>query len=308
MEFGLVLPQGSHTDLQRDITSVASRAEQAGFDSLWAYERVLFPLAPSAGMYGIDGLPLDEYYRSCADPLTVLALAGAVTERVRLGTSVLIAPLHRPLPLARALATLDNATGGRVVAGLGMGWSVDEYRAVNADFADRGRLLEETIDGLRAMFGPDPVTHRDSRISIDSSLVSPKPASEIPILLGGGATERAFRRIALKSDGWIPVEMPGELIADEWKRLLEIAESAGRDTRKMRLVPMAQFTLTDRPAGPDRQVFQGDVDQIVGDVAAVAEAGAHELICSLDANVSSVNELLDKALALLEGVTAAKLR
>jgi alkanesulfonate monooxygenase SsuD/methylene tetrahydromethanopterin reductase-like flavin-dependent oxidoreductase (luciferase family) len=99
------------------VTEVARAADQAGFASLWAYERVLFPVNPLQGMYGIPGLPWLKYYEYCADPLTVLTLAGAATENVRLGTSILIGPLHQTLSLARTLATLDQATGGRVVAG-----------------------------------------------------------------------------------------------------------------------------------------------------------------------------------------------
>lgn len=75
MDFGLALPQGAHNDLSRDVTQVARQAEDAGFDSLWAYERVLFPVNPKYGMYGIDGLAWLDYYQYCADPLTALTLA-----------------------------------------------------------------------------------------------------------------------------------------------------------------------------------------------------------------------------------------
>ena len=75
MDFGLTLPQGAQRDLQRDVIKVATQAEQAGYAGLWAYERVLFPLNPADGLYGIDGLPWIDYYRHCADPLTVLTLA-----------------------------------------------------------------------------------------------------------------------------------------------------------------------------------------------------------------------------------------
>ncbi|MBV9793728.1 MAG: LLM class flavin-dependent oxidoreductase [Actinobacteria bacterium] len=135
MDFGLTLPQGAQRDLQRDVIKVATEAEEAGFAGLWAYERRLFPLHPADGAYGVEGLAWDEYYSYCADPLTVLALAGAVTRRVRLGTSVLIAPLHDRLYPSRALTTLDQASGGRVTAGLGAGWSTDEFAASGRDFA-----------------------------------------------------------------------------------------------------------------------------------------------------------------------------
>ena len=309
MDFGLALPQGAHSDLRRDVVMVATRAEQVGFDSLWAYERVLFPLNPAHGMYGIDGLAWLPYYQYCADPLTVLTLAGAVTEKIRLGTSVLIAPLHNKLHLARTLATLDQATGGRVTVGLGGGWSTDEYAAAGVDFASRGKTYDEVIDGLRALLGPDPVTYRDSQIVIENALVSPKPVAGLPILIGGGPSGRAFRRIAEKGDGWMPVNTPGKAIADTWKRLLDHAERAGRDPNAMRLVPVAPYTVvSDKPVGPDRELFQGTPEQIMEDFASIAEAGAHEVIIGLDSSTRDAGELLEVAARLLDAAQVAGLR
>jgi probable F420-dependent oxidoreductase len=256
---------------------VAVAAEQAGYAGLWAYERVLYPVSPADGLYGIDGLPWLDYYRHCADPLTMLTLAGAVTERIRLGTSVLVAPLHGKLHLARALATLDQATGGRVTAGLGSGWSSDEYAATGADFTRRGHALDEVIDALRALTAPDPVTYRDTQIVIREAIVSPKPVTSIPVLLGGGFTPRAIRRIAGKSDGWLPSNMPGPAIAETWKQILHLAEAAGRDPRALRLVPLAPFVIvTGKPLGAGRQPFQGSPRELAEDFAAMAEAGAHD--------------------------------
>jgi probable F420-dependent oxidoreductase len=309
MEFGLVLPQGAQYDLQRDVIKVAIQAEQAGFNSLWAYERVLFPASPAQGMYGIDGLPWNPYYEYCADPLTVLTLAGAVTKTIRLGTTVLIAPLHNKLHLARTLATLDQATGGRVAVGLGSGWSTDEYAAAGADFSRRGQAFDEVIDALRTLLGPNPVTYRDSQIIVDNAFVNPKPVRELPILIGGGLSPRAFRRIAEKGDGWIPANAPGKVIADTWKRLLDHTASVGRDTEKMRLVPLSpDIVITDKPLAADRKLFHGTPEQLIEDFAAIAEAGAHELIISLGNEAASADELLDMATRLLDAATRAGLR
>lgn len=309
MDFGLCLPQSARSDVRRDVITVATQAEEAGFNSLWAYERVLFPLTPSDGMYGVDGLAWLPFYEYCADPLTVLTLAGAVTDTVRLGTSVLIAPLHNKLHLARTLATLDQATGGRVTVGLGCGWSTDEYAAAGVDFASRGRAFDEVIDALRALLGPNPVTYRDTQIVVDNALVSPKPVAEFPILIGGGLSKRALARIAEKGDGWMPVNMPGRAIAATWQQLLEHAESAGRDRGALCLVPAAPHTVvTDKPLVAERELFQGTPEQLMEDFAAIAEAGAHELIIGLEGSTASTGELLDKAARLLEAATDAGLR
>lgn len=110
-----------------------------------------------------------------------LTPAAAATERAELGTSVLVAPLHGPFQLARTLGTLDAASGGRVVAGFGTGWSLDEYAAAGvAPFEERGRVLDEIIDVCRAVWGPDPVRYEGRHTRIASSAIGPKPARPIP--------------------------------------------------------------------------------------------------------------------------------
>src|SRR5882757_7463685 len=112
MRFGFYLPQGQMADPRHDVTLVAREAERIGYDSLWVFERVLFPLNPADGMYGVPGLAWADLYRHTADPLTVLTLAASVTENVPLGTGVLVAGLHQPHSLARTMATLDQLSGG----------------------------------------------------------------------------------------------------------------------------------------------------------------------------------------------------
>lgn len=160
---GLSLPQMKQYDIGRDIPAVARAAEEIGYESLWVFERILFPEPARQGLYGVPGLPWPDQYRSVADPLVSLTLAAAVTERARLGTSVLVAPLHVPFQLARALATLDAASGGRVVAGIGTGWSHDEYAAAAvAPFEKRGQVWTSCSTCSRPCGAPTPCVTRAS--------------------------------------------------------------------------------------------------------------------------------------------------
>jgi probable F420-dependent oxidoreductase len=311
MKLGLQLPQRTSAVRAPELTGLARRAEEIGYTSLWAYERALFPLEPADGMYGVPGLPWDPYYQDSADPLVVLSLAAAVTERARLGTCLLVAPLHGRLRLARTLAALDVATGGgRVVAGLGGGWSTDEYRATGADFSTRGRTMDEMVDALRALWGPDPVTYQDSAVSIDRAVITPKPVEPIPVVLGG-ASDAAFRRIAARGDGWLPVGVTGEPLAAAWRRIGELTEAAGRDPGALTLFPVAIVYLRSGPAGPDRMPFQGNLDQVLDDLAAASKAGAHEVILSIDrggdAPATSVSAFAERAAELYEAARAAGL-
>jgi alkanesulfonate monooxygenase SsuD/methylene tetrahydromethanopterin reductase-like flavin-dependent oxidoreductase (luciferase family) len=110
IRLGLSLPQARQYDIGRDVPDVARTAERIGYESLWVYERALFPEPATQGLYGVPGLPWPDHYRGVPDPLVTLTLAAGATERVQLGTGVLVAPLHNPFQLAKALATLDAAS------------------------------------------------------------------------------------------------------------------------------------------------------------------------------------------------------
>ncbi len=152
MKLGLRLPQRLGVDLQHDLVEAARTTEAAGYASLWTYERLLFPETP-AEPYAPPNMPWPEHSRQAADPLAVLTAAAVATEHVRLGTAVLIAALHTPVQLAKALATIDQISGGRMIAGMSTGWSTDELQATGATRADRGRLLDETLDVFDAVWG-----------------------------------------------------------------------------------------------------------------------------------------------------------
>lgn len=311
MRLGLRLPQRLGVDLQHDLVEAARTAEAAGYASLWTYERLLFPETPVEPYAGTD-VPWPEHSRQAADPLAVLTAAAVVTEKVRLGTSVLVAALHTPVQLAKELATIDQISGGRMIAGMGTGWATDELQATGATRADRGRFLDETLDVFDAVWGPDPVDFRGPRVVIDKASVLPKPASKIPVLLGGGGSNlgratssKAVQRIAKRADGWLPLlTTPGPAGAAElrgsWERIREMASQCGRDTSRMEMVVVGNVTFTDRPAGPDRSAFVGTLDQVMDDVHTAMEAGADELIVDLNLQdwFTSTAQMLETAVEI----------
>ena len=311
MRLGLRLPQRLGVDLQHDVVEAARTAEAAGYASLWTYERLLFPQTPAESYAELPDVPWPEHSRQVADPLAVLTAAAVATEQVRLGTAILIAAQHTPVQLAKALATIDQISGGRMIAGMGTGWSTDEFQATGATRADRGRFLDETLDVFDAVWGPDPVTFRSPRVVIDSASVLPKPATKIPVMLGGGSS-KAVQRIAKRADGWLPVPTtPGPAGAAElrasWDRIRDMASEYGRDTSRMEMVVVGNVTFTDRPAGPDRSAFVGTLDQIMDDVRTAAEAGADELIVDLNLQdwFTSTGQMLETAVEIRERTAAS---
>ncbi|MFE5261521.1 LLM class F420-dependent oxidoreductase [Streptomyces coelicoflavus] len=303
---GLGLPQMRQYDIGKDVPDVARAAERMGYESLWVFERALFPEPAAEGLYGIEGLPWPDTYRSVAEPLVTLALAAAVTERARLGTSVLVAPLHVPFQLARALATLDAASGGRVLAGFGTGWSRSEYAAASVrPFAERGAALDELIVVCRAVWGPDPVVYDGEVTKIASAVVGPKPARPIPVLLAAGDSGRARRRLVDHADGWLPTGIGAETVAEQWRRLRDLAAERGR-TKPLRTVLRVNTRYSAKNhEGSGRRPFQGGVDQIVEDLAAHAEIGFDEILVDVQSTTRDAEELKDVAAQVYEKARAA---
>ena len=314
MKLGLRLPQRLGVDLQHDLVDAAKTAEAAGYASLWTYERLLFPRRPSNRMPNCRTCRGRKPRGRPPTPWPSSPQRRWRPKSVRLGIALLVAALHTPVQLAKALATIDQISGGRMIAGMGTGWSTDEFRATGATRADRGRFLDETLDVFDAVWGPDPVTFRSSRVVIDNASVLPKPASKIPVMLGGGGSNlgrsinsKAVQRIAKRADGWLPLlTTPGPAGAAElrasWDRIREMASEYGRDTSRMEMVVVGNVTFTDCPAGPDRSAFVGTLDQIIDDVRTAAEAGADELIVDLNLQdwFTSTRQMLETAVEIRE--------
>ncbi len=142
IRLGLVLPNLSPLGTRENLATFGREAERLGYNSLWVTERLLYPLHSKQT---IRGRPLDEKYKIALDPLDSLIYVAAVTEKIRLGTSLLDFPMYSPAPLAKRIATLDVLSGGRAVIGAGLGWMEEEFTAHNVPFEKRGARMSEII-------------------------------------------------------------------------------------------------------------------------------------------------------------------
>jgi probable F420-dependent oxidoreductase len=229
---GIHLPQFGRASSPAAITAAARLAEELGFADVWVSDHIAIPAAqdyPSPYLY---------------DPLLTLAWAAAATERVGLGTSVLVVPQHNPLALANSLASLDALSGGRLTLGVGVGWSAAEFAALGQSFSDRGRRMDEMLDVLRACWGPDPVNFEGDFVRLDAMKVQPKPAHRIPIWVGG-RSEPAYRRAAERGDGFHAIGLDPDGAA-------QVVERVRRDH------PEESFTISLR-TGWDAQGMDPDV-------------------------------------------------
>ena len=191
MRLGIHLPHIGRKAGPEAIRRAAVQAEDLGFADVWVSEHII---VPKDAMYP----PSPVFW----DPVLTLTWAAAYTERVGLGTSVLVLPMRHPLPLAKELATLQNLSGGRLILGAGVGWMEAEFEALGVPFRQRGRRMDEGIAMMRSVWQDDPVSFEAHAIPamIKGMRMMPKPVKPIPVWIGG-TSEPALQR-ALRYDGW----------------------------------------------------------------------------------------------------------
>ncbi|HEX4225059.1 MAG TPA: TIGR03619 family F420-dependent LLM class oxidoreductase [Pseudonocardiaceae bacterium] len=302
MRIGFTLPQmGALAHQPREVARFAQQAEQLGAASLWVGDRLLAPVRPTVGYGGGDTIP--RAFHSLLDPFVLLSIAAVSTQRVRIGTNVLNAPWYPPSVLARSLTTLDLVSGGRLIAGLGVGWSPEEYVAVGVPMAQRGARLDQCLDALDRYWSDNPVEYHGTHWTVPATYSDLKPVQQPhpPIYLGG-YSPAAMRRAARRADGWLPVVRPGsgqwEFSADAINvpvdQLGQLAVEHGRDPAQLdlllRVYPTAEATVDAvveavvgaRRRTPVRHAFV-DLMEIANDVDHALEIVAHILDRSHDA-------------------------
>jgi probable F420-dependent oxidoreductase len=207
----------------------AQTAEEAGFESVWVPEHLVLPVEMSGSPHTGHAEPPIPPSMPAFDVWVMLAMVAAQTSTIRLGTYVYNIGLRHPFVTARAVATLDLFSGGRVEFGIGASWCKEEWDAVGLDFSTRGRRVDETIEICRRLWTDDVIEHHGEFFDFQPVMFNPKPAqSPIPIIVGGD-TPAAMRRTAKYGDGWIPMNHSLEDLGPDIARIKELRKAAGRD-------------------------------------------------------------------------------
>lgn len=198
-----------------DILAYGRRAEQLGFDSLCAWDHILlgsrmpFPFLES---------------------LSTLAALATVTERVELGTGVLVLPVRNPVVLAKVTSSLDRISGGRLFLGVASGWYEREFQAVGVPFAGRGAVFERNLEVLLRFWTEEAVSGEAGDMVFRSAVMLPKPARRPhPKVLVGGYVDRVLRRAGTLGDGWLTYFYTADSFRRSWEKVRRFAEEAGRD-------------------------------------------------------------------------------
>lgn len=292
MRVGVTLPSMGQLAQPKNLVEAAQEAERLGYDTLWVADRLLYPVNPRTKYPVTADGSLPEFYKRVLDPIEALTFVAAHTSRIGLGTSVLDIPFYNPVTLARRLTSLDILSNGRLRAGFGLGWSVDEFDAAGAAQKERGARADEFLATLKTIWTEDPVEFHGKYFSVPRSIIGAKPVQKPhpPIYLAAYAPA-ALKRAATLANGWMPVGIPLDGMAARITQMRQIAKNAGRDPQSLEVIAGANISITSAPLGPGRAIFTGSLEQIKKDIDAVKNLGADEIFLIIFPNGSMRNLL-----------------
>jgi len=260
---------GNHLSKEALIES-SKLAEQLGFDSVWTTDHILVPKKHS------------DPYGNILDCLITLAYLGAVTEKVQLGTSILVLPLRNPIVVAKQVATIDYLTNGRLILGTAVGWMEEEFQNLATSFRGRGKRFEEAINLIRTLHRNDSPEFRGRYHKFNDAVFKPRhPRDNGPIIWFGGNSEAAVRRAAKLADGWHPVGLSLENYGAAVQKIKSMLPHGKPFTFSQRILVdidgKAQSHLAS--SGERRDVISGPVDRTIRGIQEYHDAGLEHLVC-----------------------------
>jgi probable F420-dependent oxidoreductase len=205
MKVGLVVPQFGRNATKENLINFVQFAEKEDFESLWVYDRMLYPVNPQQPYPGTpDKREWPEFFKNNLDPITTLAFIAANTTNVKLGTCIIDMLFHNPITLAKEFTAIDILSEGRTICGFGIGWSKDEYLAANIPYEKRGERANEILEAMKKVWTDDVVEFNGDFYKIPKSIINPKPIQKPhPKILLGGFSPKMFERMVKYGDGYI---------------------------------------------------------------------------------------------------------
>ena len=228
---------------------------------------------------------LRQYPPPYYEAFTNIAWIAAQTQRIELGTTVIVVPYRHPIDLAHLVADVDQLSAGRFILGVGVGWSEPEFEALGVDFRQRGAITDDYLAAAKALWTNDVTSYEGPFVSFRDVMLAPKPAqSPYPPIWVGGASNAAIRRTARLGDAWHPLGIRVDWLRDTGlPRLQRLAEGEGRPTPS--LCPRIFCRLTDAPLPDDERVAgEGTLDQVRGDLEELEALGAEYVVLDTKRN------------------------
>jgi len=279
MQLGLFSINMGPTSWPEALAAAARAAEEAGFDSVWAGEHLILP-SPQ-----VPPSPMAPRDRAL-DAVVALTWAAAHTTRVRLATGIIILPQRNPVVLAKELASLDVLSGGRLTFGVGVGYLEPEFRAVGANFADRGAVTDDHLEAIAHLWYDERPEYHGAFTSFSGVDAHPRPVQQpVPVVVGGHSAA-AFRRAVARAHGWYGFALTPEAAAGCLAGLRDAATKVDRPAH------LGELEISITPRGrltPER-------------AAAFAELGVDRLVPMPAPDPDGVRLVIDQAREAIGGL------
>ena len=303
MKYGFALSGRGPLAEPDALSAIARRGDELGFDWVLTGDHIVVPNSIDSTYPYTEGGEFPGSASGVAmEQLTVLSFLAGQTERIKLVTSVLIVPHRNPLVAAKALATLDVLSKGRLVVGVGAGWMREEFEALDLPpFEERGAVTDEYIRAFKELWSSDNPTFEGKYCRFSDITFLPKPVQQPhPPIWVGGESRPAIRRAAQQGDAWYPIgsnpqfPMPEpEQLAVGMRRLAAQAERAGRDPSEVEVIFRTHGYRLERDGiSGDRATFSGSVEQIAADIRQYEELGVSGLVVDLGRISRDVEDVL----------------
>jgi probable F420-dependent oxidoreductase len=283
MKFGLGIPHAGAAAQGAKIVRFAQRAEALGFESLWCGDHIILPTAGTNQYpYTDDGSFARPSDIGFLETMTVLAFVASVTQRVRLGSTVIILPYRNPIVQAKMFASLDVLSGGRAICGVGVGWLEKEFDTLGVPYAERGPMSDEFLAIFRTLWTESHPEHNGKFYQFDGIQLQPKPLQNpLPIWVGGHS-KRAIRRAIAYGQAWHPTRMTPAYVAEHIPYLRQEAERAGRDPDSIIISLKRGLHLTDiglagKMISHAGNAVVGTVQDAIDDARRCRDIGIHQL-------------------------------
>jgi len=224
-----------------DLVEIARNAEAVGYESLWIAEHPVIPAGMKTPFPFTPDHKLPDHYARWADPFIALTIAAAVTKKINLGTGVCLLPERETLVTAKAAASLDLFSGGRLLMGVGAGWLREETEVMGANFGSRWKRTRETVEAMRILWTRREASYQGEIVKFPALRSEPKPIQRQgpPVLLGAHGP-KALERVARTYDGWMPLVASAEELKASVAELRRLAAGHGRDPGSIQISPLVE--------------------------------------------------------------------
>ena len=305
LKIGFSLPHMGSVASAENIAFAARYGESEGFDSLWVIDRILWPSEPQTPYPSSPDGSWPEIYQNVIDPISTLTYVAGLTQRIKLGTGIIDMLYQNPLLFANRVAALDNLSKGRLLLGLGLGHSKDEFDAAGVPFEKRGERADEFLQILNKVWYDDTVEHHGKYYAIPKSVIGPKPYQQkIPIYLAGFSPKALERVITSDAKGWVGIpQLDYDAFKQGQEQLKKSAKEQGRDPQSIEFPVLLFPEVSEKSLGSDRLPMNGSIKQIAEDIHDLEKLGVSHVNLVFD--FGSVANDLEQRLSLAKQIKDA---